>query len=126
MTTKNYHLGDILSITHDRLLSPRHIEGVYDILGFMTGETLFTHQLPRAGRECKPVLLAQLPQLAEIDAENVNAGNWKGWLAEQVTKYGETLPVAPLPKREPKYDTPLGDLVEMVGGNTDKIIAVEL
>lgn len=124
MTTKQFHLGDILSITHDRLVSPRHIEGVYDILGFMTGETLYTHQLPRAARECKPILLTQHPQLAEIDAENVNAGNWKEWMAAQVEKYGEALPVAPLPQRDPQYDTPVADAIEMMGDPT-KVVVVE-
>lgn len=48
MTTKTFHLGDILTITTGRLVSPRHMEGVYDILNWMTGEDLLvTHQIPR-------------------------------------------------------------------------------
>lgn len=61
-TTREFHLGDVLSITTGRLISPRGIEGVYDILRFMTGQDLFTHQLPRAMTEMKPRLLAQHPQ----------------------------------------------------------------
>ena len=63
MKTKKFHLGDVLSTTTERLVSPRHISGVYDILNFMTGDDLFTHQLPRASEECKPYLLEQFPQL---------------------------------------------------------------
>lgn len=33
-----FHVGDILSVITDRLVSPKHIGGVYDILGFMAGE----------------------------------------------------------------------------------------
>ena len=46
--SKRFHISDILSITTGRLVATRHVEGIYDILGFMTGEELFTHQLPRA------------------------------------------------------------------------------
>lgn len=123
--TRDFHLGDILSITTGHLVSPRHVEGIYDILNFMTGESLFTHQLPRGMRECSPVLLKQHPQLSGIDASGVNADNWKGWLGAQVKQFGETLPVAPLASREAQYDSPIGDLVEMLDGDTSKIVVVE-
>lgn len=60
---KEFSLGDVLSITTGRLLSERHIDGVYDILNWMTGDDLFTHQLPRAGRACEPWLIEQYPTL---------------------------------------------------------------
>lgn len=60
---KEFSLGDVLSITTGRLLSERHIDGVYDILNWMTGDDLFTHQLPRAGKSCEPWLIEQYPQL---------------------------------------------------------------
>lgn len=124
--TRDFHLGDILTITTGRLVAPRLIEAVYDILNFMTSESLYTHQLGRGMKECGPELLRQHPQLAEIVVPELTAESWRGWLAEQATRFGETLPVAPLAKREAKYDTPVGDLVEMLGGNTDKIVVVEL
>lgn len=97
MQMKEFHLGDVLSITTHRLVSPRHMEGIYDILNFMTGDNLFTHQLPRASDECEPHLLEQFPQLKEVDASGVNEENYQQWLADQVTKYGEKLTVKPLP-----------------------------
>ena len=60
---KLFHISDILSITTGRLVSTRHMDGVYDILNFLTGDSLFTHQLPRAVRECEPWLRTQFPQL---------------------------------------------------------------
>jgi hypothetical protein len=92
-TTRNFHIGDILSITTERLVSPTHMDGVYDILNFMTGDNLFTHQLPRACREMQPRLLAQHPQLANVDASGVTPENCQDWLAEQVKRFSETLPV---------------------------------
>jgi hypothetical protein len=88
--SKSFHIGDILSITTGKLVSPNHIDGIYKILDFMTGDQLFTHQLPKASEECKPFLVAQMPWLAEISAEEVNEKNWETWLTEIVQKYGVT------------------------------------
>lgn len=62
---KLFHISDVLSVTTGRLVSSRHMEGLYDILNFLTGDNLFTHQLPRAGRECEPWLRVQFPMLME-------------------------------------------------------------
>jgi hypothetical protein len=96
--TRRFHLGDILSVTSGRFLSPDGIDGVYRILNWMTGESLFTHQLPRASRECEARLLAQHPDLAKIRIpEDLSGeGPCKAWLAGQVAQYGEYLEVAPL------------------------------
>ena len=107
MTTRQFHLGDILSVTTGCLVSPRHMDGVYDILNWMTGDNLFTHQLPRANDECQGPLLAQHPDLAAIEVpDEWGDGSREGakravddWLAEQVTIYGETRQVAPPPLR---------------------------
>jgi hypothetical protein len=100
MTTKTFHLGDILSITTGCLVSPRHMDGICDILNWMTGDSLFTHQLPRACDECSGPLLAQHPDLAAIvPPESFGDDPEQGvarWLAEQVAVYGETREVAPL------------------------------
>lgn len=90
---KTFHIGDVLSITTGKLVSPRHMDGIYDILNFMLGANLFTHQLGYASEECRPVLLKQFPQLAEVDASGVNENNLASWLVEQSTKYGEYLEV---------------------------------
>jgi hypothetical protein len=105
MTTKTFHLGDILTITTGgRLVSPRHMDGVYDILNWMTGDNLSTLQLPRAVDECRGPLLAQHPDLAAITVPEEFGDGSEGsarravdaWLAEQVAVYGETREVEPL------------------------------
>lgn len=60
---KQFHISDVLSITTRRLVSSRHMDGIYEILNFLTGDNLFTHQLPRAMRECEPWLKTKFPQL---------------------------------------------------------------
>ena len=95
---RSFHLGDILSITTGRLVSLDHIGGVYNILNFMTGDNLMTHQLPRASRECEGPLLTQHPDLRDVEVPD-DFGGQEGvdrWLAEQVTRFGRTREVAPL------------------------------
>lgn len=115
MATKQFHLGDILSITTGRLVSPTLIEGVYGILNFMTNDDLFTHQLPRAADECKPYLLRQFPQFADIDASVINRENWRTWLAEQVKRYGELFDVQPIPMDDHNVIDPFVEFKQMTG-----------
>lgn len=131
---RRFHLGDVLSITTGRLVSPRHMDGVYDILNFMTGDNLFTHQLPRACDECKPYLLKQFPQLntafiqsacRTLDREVENRDsrdpengepmplNITAWLEELTTRYGEYLEVETIPKEAHEKKNPLAEMQEM-------------
>lgn len=110
---KEFHLGDVLSVTTGLLVSPSHIQGVYNILNYMTGHDLFTHQLPRASEKCKPFLFKQFPQLKNITGEEVNKENWKQWLDEQVEKYGESFNVEPMPQGEYKAMNPVSEFIEM-------------
>lgn len=116
METRDFHIGDILTITTDRLLSPRGVGGVYDILGFMTGDEVYTHQIPRFMDECKPYLMKQHPQLEEIEVPEEGLDDkrtFNRWLRTQVKKYGETLPVKTLPKRRHKKRNTLVEALEM-------------
>ena len=133
---KRFDLGDVLSITAGPLVSTRGMDGIYDILNYMTGENLFTHQLPRAANTAKPFLLAQFPQLADIDMDDYGrryeaCGGDKSrveqfvaeWLSEQKAKYGESLEVKPLPAGENGPRNPIQELEEMVG--KDRVLVVQ-
>ncbi|MDP1689462.1 MAG: hypothetical protein Q8L47_05055, partial [bacterium] len=140
LKTKKFHLGDVLTITTGRLVSPRHIDGVYDILNFMTGDNLFTHQLPRAMDECKPYLFAQFPQFAMPEIQDritqldkmLKTKDGKAepkklvadWLAKQVEKYGKIFDVKPIPKGAHQVKNPIKEAVEMTGGIRKVIVAV--
>ncbi len=120
---KQFHIGDVLSVTTGHLVSPRHMDGIYDILNFMTGDNLFTHQLPRASDECKPHLLEQHPQLNDVDASGVTSENWQKWLDQQVARFGEKLSVRPIPEGRHEFRNPLDEATEMMG-STDKVIPI--
>lgn len=123
--TGKFHLGDILSITTGVLLSPDHMDGVYRILQFMTGEPLWTHQLPRAANECTPSLLEQFPQLVGIEVPELNgAAEAERWLAEAVTRLGEWFEVKPLNPKDHTSIEPVAELQMLRPGM--KVLTVEV
>ena len=105
MSKQEFHLGDILSITTGRLVSPERIVGVYNILTFMAGCSLSAQGMIRAGDEYAPKLAKQFPQLvtpemdsavaelvAELDSKETRPERevvTDEWLAKQVAKYGK-------------------------------------
>lgn len=106
---KRFDISDVLSITHERLVSTRHMTGVYEILNHLTGESLFTHALPRAARVCAPVLLKRFPALAADSAAHVDTTNWREWLAEMRAKHGDSFDIEPLSPGEYKALDPLAE-----------------
>lgn len=61
--SKEFHISDVLSVTTGRLVSYRHMEGIYELCRFLTGEPVFAHQLGRVAKEAEPWLRAQFPYL---------------------------------------------------------------
>jgi hypothetical protein len=115
-----FDLGTVLTITTGVLLTK--IDNVYKILDYMTGDSLFTHQLPRVGRECEPILLSQFPQLKGIDVSGVNSENWNAFLQKQIEIFGNEFEVIPVSLFEHKRIDPLEELESMV--DPSKIIVL--
>ena len=122
--TKRFHIGDILSITTGRLVSPDHIGGVYNILNHLTADNLMTHQLPRASRECAPYLRECFPDLAEIAEPELEGENEvRAWLDAIVAEYGEYREVEAMPDGIHEYRNPVSEAEEVVG--KDRVIVVD-
>lgn len=99
MTTKEFDIGDVLSVTTLKLVSSRGMDGVQDLLSFMAGYPVFTHQIPRIGPVCKTRLLEQFPQLNDIEDSSIPSGSKEDifeWVAQQAEKYGRTFTVTTL------------------------------
>lgn len=120
--TKDFPTADVMSTITGRLMG--EIGGVYDVLNWMTDESVFTHQLPRISREALPVILAAHPELQNAidESTTVNPDNWKVWRTLWIDRYGPTIAV-------PKFDAdshesidPLSELAEQV--HPDRIVTV--
>lgn len=116
---REFHIGDILSITTHRLVSPRGIAGVYDILDYMEGHDHWTHELPSAGDRCAPHLHTQFAWLKDVDASEVTGENWTMWLQARIDEYGEMHAVLPCPRERTQH--PIDTLVELLDGKTDSV-----
>jgi hypothetical protein len=117
--TKAFGIGAILSITGEAMMCD--IGDIYELLGWMTRESLMTHQLPRASRECEGFLRETFPDLAaiEVPAWSETAG-WNALDNDgkmgRITAWLDTLPGEPtrevprLPEGDHTYIDPFSEL----------------
>lgn len=130
-----FDIGTVLTITTGYLVSPFHVDGVYEILNYMTQDNLFTHQIPRATNECKPWLLRWYPELESCDtsildllkdgdSEDYRFHIINQFLIAQEKVFGRVLQVWPIPRDDHAVKNPIAELEEMVG--KDKVIVVSL
>lgn len=120
--TKEFPTADVMSSVTGRLMGD--IAGVYEVLGWMTDESLMTHQLPRVGREAKAAMLAFRPDVATAyeEAQHVNPDNWRDWLKVWTDRYGEKMAVPKMTAEQHERIDPVSELVEKV--HPDRIVAV--
>src|SRR5690348_9741863 len=131
MTTKRFSLRVLLSVTTGRLLTKgkgpndNGIGDLYDILGWMTNDSPFTHQLPRFNEECKPWLLRwfpelqratdELPLLDTLLSKDSPENACEAWLMEMTRHMPEVFDVPRIPMDDHDVKDPLAELVDMVG-----------
>jgi hypothetical protein len=120
MDKKTFKIEEVLSAIYGILLCD--IGRVYEVLNFVTGDNLFTHQLPRAGRQCQPLVEKQHPFLKEIDLSGINPENWKDRLAEIKAKYPNTIDL--LAVNDWQHINPITEAIEMRGGDQSKVITI--
>lgn len=124
METKEFPACDVLSVVTGRLVGK--MAGVYEVLNWMTGESLFTHQLPRVGDEARPVLVAAHPDLQKAinEADQVNRDNWNEWLQTWQDRYGPVIAIPKFGADTHERIDPMSELSEKV--HPDKITIVAL
>lgn len=122
--TKTFPTGAVLSVLTGYLVSENRMAGVYQVLNFMTGENVYTHQIPRICREAAPVILAMHPHLRATieEAKQVNGQNCWDWLARWKDRYGDEIAVPVMNIAEHERIDPHSELLEMV--HPDRIIAI--
>lgn len=126
--TKSIPIGDILSILTDRLVSHDHMGGVYNILDWMTGESLFTHQLTRAAEVCKPALTTIFPDLAKIEYPESLGQNEIAifdWVDRMGEEHGEWFEVPRLSEGFWTHIDPLTELIDALGEDNVVLLATD-
>lgn len=90
---REFATADVLSTVTGRLMSS--MDGIYQVLNWMTGESVFTHQIPRISREARPVIIAMYPLLQQAvdEAEQVTRENWQRWRQTWEDRYGPTIAI---------------------------------
>lgn len=91
-----FPLADVLSVTTPALLSRRGMDGLGDLLQYMTGDTLAQWQYLRAADVAAAALCAQHPFLAELQPpQGIDKADLYAWLVEAEHAHGEAILVAP-------------------------------
>lgn len=95
---REFHIGDILSVTSGYLVSPTNFGAVHELIEYLLSEAVFTHAIPMVADRCRDGVLVQHPQLATADCSGVTPDNHRERLAALVEQFGERLPISPLVK----------------------------
>ncbi len=109
---KTFKLEVVLSSVFGILLCD--IGEVYKCLNFLTGENIYTHQIPRAGKECQAPVVEQHPFLKTIDLSGINPSNWKSRLSEIKADFPDEIELVPVTSYTPK--NPIIEILEMRNG----------
>lgn len=89
-----FNIKCIATILTGRLYSAKHMNGIYEILDFLTGESLMTYRLPVAANFCKQQLNAQLPEETQKFFNDwVHTDDWKEKLEAHPVQEFELTPV---------------------------------
>lgn len=137
MKAKKFPLRVLLTVTTGRLLTAHNgehdngISDLYELLGWMTDDEPFTHQLGRVSKEYKPWLLRWFPELGKADCrlqhlDNLikNHGPETGiatWL-DSLDGCKSLYDVPKIPKDDHEAKNPIEELAEMIGPNKNVVV----
>ena len=91
---------------------------MYELLGWMTDDSPFTHQLGRFAEECRPWIHRWYPEIIEADAEIVRrceAGEVAEVQQDMLARFGETIELEKIPRDDHDTKHPIDELIAMRG-----------
>ena len=112
----NWPINVAITCETDKVLFD-DIGDMYKFLNWMTGDNLYTHQLPRAMDACRPFLEQQIPWLKDCNREEITKENAHEYLERQIALHGETVDVEPLPEGAWEHKDAIMELLEMMALN---------
>ena len=123
---KEFDLGTILTITTNRLFT--NMEDVYEILNYLTGDTIYTHQIPRVIPIAKTYVLSLYPELTGVgDTVEINSfDDVKAFINEQKKVFGDELPLSPMGKTDGySYVDPIEEVIDMTPEKVKKVLVLK-
>ena len=92
------------------------MDDVYEILNYLTGDSIFTHQIPRVMNAVKPYVLSLHPELKGVGVDVVinSFEDAKTFVDEQKKIYGDILSLTPMSKTDGySYVDPIEEAIEI-------------
>lgn len=89
---------------------------LYEIANFLSQDSLFTHQLPRASRDAQPWMLESLPWLNGITLEEVTPENYAQHLQFYSDTFGAYHDLSPIPHAAEFHRNPIAEADELIPG----------
>lgn len=108
---KNFPLASILSLTTDRLLCS--VDELYEILNYMVDGGIYTNQIPRAMRICRPFVIEQCPFLKDVKFYDKDIPFIKEWLNAMVKRFASEFLIEPIPLGVYQHKSPVREFLEM-------------
>lgn len=109
-TTKEFDLGDVLSVTTGHLVSHNHIEGVYDVYSHVLNYPVSTLGLVAHFDTVKDEILRQHPNLNFVVYPELQIKTEKQiweWLGMMKQEYGTTLTLEQLSEKDYEDEAPV-------------------
>jgi hypothetical protein len=120
--TREFTTGAVISAATGKMCCD--LDELYDILGWLVGESLMTHQLPGAATAVEGDLKRQHPWIAELDTDSVNRENVRAWYDGVVVVHGSRTTVARVEDPEWIRGNALQDLQDIAGGKPVLVVEV--
>ena len=133
---KSFPTLSVLSVTSGRLLTKPKDESegsgigqMYDVLGWMTDDSPYTHQLGRFADECRPWIHRWHPDIKEADDLIVShcesGGSIPSLQADMVQRFGKTIELQKIPRDDHEVKNAFDEMVEMRGTDEGIILVDE-
>lgn len=124
--SKRFTLGVVLSVTTGKLLCP--FDELHEFLDYLTGQSLFTHQLPRAADSARPYIFSIYPDVEftvvpPIDGSREQREDQVRDFLDGLVRSGYQSEYEFEPMKDFEAKDPIQELIE-IRGSTDGIIPV--